>query len=719
MSYQELEQDPFDPDEFVERLAWRTTGGISKATADDFDPMALHEAFENMIKDLKDLSVQTQERTTRLEEQCKKEEEAHWQRVGALQKNNQLAFQKFQELDERINYVATKVVHLGDQLENVNTPRARAAEAQKLMQYFSEFLNNEGPTSDLFSDPFKLYQAADVMQKLHLIVQELPPGEKFEKAKLRIGHKYDQIERDLIEDFVRSQQNGDKARMKEIAGVLANFKGYNQCIDAFIEQCQYNAFLKPDVFADAFPLCMKTSELINECFTNPEPVMAKFVLNIYEGKIKEHITTKLMDTEDQEKYLKNVYELYTKTVKLSNDLSVLRLGSDSTFLTKITKNIFHRYLETYIGLEIKFLRDRCTAVLQRYYENKGHQKKNIQTGGQVKPGQRIHDFRREFQAVIGQKANINIGPSIENYGGETFLSHETVINVLQETKFAFKRCQALSSQNSLAENAVQIFEVLVQYMCIEHILYAIDIGLQAIPLPDAKQQPEIYFFDVVGQSNTIFHLFEKQFSDNLVPLVSLTQYHSECAKKKKDLMEHMENKLDIGLDRTLNAMTGWVRHILQTEQKKTDFNPVSDDAQMMMFSPACAKVVKYITSQLKIVKDGLDGKNVENVLREWGVRIHRAIYEHMQQFLYNSMGGMLAICDVNEYRKCMKAFQVPLVNQLFDTLHSLCNLLVVVPDNLKQVCTGEHMAGLDKSALLSFVQLRADYKTAKIAVLMR
>ena len=43
--------------------------------------------------------------------------------------------------------------------------------------------------------------------------------------------------------------------------------------------------------------------------------------------------------------------------------------------------------------------------------------------------------------------------------------------------------------------------------------------LPAIPLADPKTQPEIYFFDVVGQANTMFHLFEKQFSDSLIPLV--------------------------------------------------------------------------------------------------------------------------------------------------------------------------------------------------------
>jgi len=55
---------------------------------------------------------------------------------------------------------------------------------------------------------------------------------------------------------------------------------------------------------------------------------------------------------------------------------------------------------------------------------------------------------------------------------------------------------------------------------------------------------------------------------------------------------------------------------------------------------------------------------------------------------------MLVICDVNEYRKCVKEFNIPLVTQLFNTLHALCNLLVVVPENLKQVCVGEEVASV-------------------------
>lgn len=57
---------------------------------------------------------------------------------------------------------------------------------------------------------------------------------------------------------------------------------------------------------------------------------------------------------------------------------------------------------------------------------------------------RFQDLRRDLQAVIGTRANINIA-QIENYGGETFLSEEVVIMILQDTKHAFQRCQLVGT----------------------------------------------------------------------------------------------------------------------------------------------------------------------------------------------------------------------------------------------------------------------------------
>ena len=57
-----------------------------------------------------------------------------------------------------------------------------------------------------------------------------------------------------------------------------------------------------------------------------------------------------------------------------------------------------------------------------------------------------------------------------------------------------------------------------------------------------------------------------------------------------------------------------------------------------LYFQACAKTCEFIYSQLLFIQDSLDGKNLESVLTEFGIRVHRQIYEHLQQFQYTSIG---------------------------------------------------------------------------------
>lgn len=63
---------------------------------------------------------------------------------------------------------------------------------------------------------------------------------------------------------------------------------------------------------------------------------------------------------------------------------------------------------------------------------------------------------------------------------------------------------------------------------------------------------------------------------------------------------------------------------------------------------------------------------------------------------------MVAICDLNEYRSCTKAMG-PLVTELFETLHALCNLLLVKPENLQQVCSEDSLVLMQAKVLYFFV----------------
>lgn len=52
--------------------------------------------------------------------------------------------------------VSTSVVHLGDQLESLNGPRTRAADALQLISHFDQFLSDQPLNSTIFTDPDKV-----------------------------------------------------------------------------------------------------------------------------------------------------------------------------------------------------------------------------------------------------------------------------------------------------------------------------------------------------------------------------------------------------------------------------------------------------------------------------------------------------------------------------------------------------------------------------------
>ncbi|CAH2045399.1 unnamed protein product, partial [Iphiclides podalirius] len=710
----ELEQDPYDPDEFVERMVRRSMQE-SQLKDDEFDPEMIHDIFTQAIQDLKVLQERQERKCSRLEQAVQEEEKQYGAKLSEIMDQHSHCVTVFSSLDERMSRCGGRALEVGEKLGAARAPRARAAAARDLLSHLANFLNPGPVLTDLFNDPNKLSEAADVIQKLYTIAQELPP-DKFEVAKKKIEAKYDEIERNLIEEFVKAQNQGNLVKMKTIANIMTNFKGYSQCVDAFIETSQMNTLLGKDIFAAVLPLCKKNYTIISSVFPNPDQVMSKFVLNIFHLKLQKYIQTKLADKNDFEKYLRNLYDMYTSTQRVCEELVVAGLvaadGNTSAGDLRreaLVSGAMAGATEGYSALETRRLKAVLANALGVYYSEKQHVKRQIQGGG-------FQELRRDLQAVIGTRANINIA-QIENYGGETFLSEKLVQKMLNDAKMSFLRCKTLCTSNELPSTAVVLLDVVIQHLLIEHVDYALDLGLQSIPIAENKSPPQIYFFEIVNQTNKIVKMFGEHFQESVLPCLSSTSKQAECVQKKTVVMEQLENKLDAGLERAIAAVVGWVKLHLQTEQKKTDFRPEGDIDTIA--SPACLTVVSYLNTVTDKIYANLDGDNLNAVSLELAVRLHRVIYEHLQNFQFNSAGAMVAICDVREYRSALcgrgARSAPPPAHALFDALHALCNLLLVKPENLHQVCEGETLAELDQSILHNFIQLRSDYKSHKLS----
>ncbi|CAF3434137.1 unnamed protein product [Rotaria sp. Silwood1] len=295
---------------------------------------------------------------------------------------------------------------------------------------------------------------------------------------------------------------------------------------------------------------------------------------------------------------------------------------------------------------------------------------------------------------------------------ESRFSPDLAAALLNDCKTAMNRITTLSEGPEASENILQCFLRLLNALGTQHIETELQYSLQAIPGPEPKQEPDIRFFHAILQTNNSIQLIERYFVMDIAPLLLGTQQQAILLQTKEKVFGQLEELINIGVDKALLCMIGYVRNILN-EQKRSDFKPESD-LFISECSPICKRVVRSIDNQIVRLDQTVDGKNLTSILNEFGLRFHRLITDHVFKFEYNISGGLMMLQDISEYKKCSKKFRSSTVEQLFSILHALVNLLVVVPDNLRQVITEGHLASLTRDIIESFVQLRTDYKSARL-----
>lgn len=167
--------------------------------------------------------------------------------------------------------------------------------------------------------------------------------------------------------------------------------GYHQCLANFIQRSAdslYNVSIN-DILRVMLQLCDSTYKVIHEIFPAPETIMEKFITFVIAEKVQTLVKAKLdvKNPDGQEGYLRDLYELHKKTKTLEQSMSKYKFFR----VEKIMDTLFESYLASYVQTETSFLRNRCTGMVQQYYDNV------LTEWGLVKPGP-IHVLpdKREF-----------------------------------------------------------------------------------------------------------------------------------------------------------------------------------------------------------------------------------------------------------------------------------------------------------------------------------
>lgn len=453
-------------------------GPLSKSKSKPFEPKVLLESFEGSIRSLCELAEKNQRRVDKLEHVCTKQEKEHIARIRDLENMYQEAFTEFQTLEDRITYVSTKVVHLGDQLESSNNRRMRSMEAQNLMKYLTEFEAKSKPLLPVFTDSSKKMEAADLVFKLHTLVGELPDTDQYRKVKGHISEKYADVEGTLVDEFIESHCALDTRRMKMYAKALQPFPyGSSKVIENYIHHnLPTSQFSSTDeLFRHIEKTCKKTHDQIVEVFDNPDVVMTKFVQAMIDRVIKKHVDNELLSLSrveaQKEKYLAKFHELYGKTMALQAKMAKYEMTMDPALLAKMTRvNLFSKYLTSYADTETAHLTMKSGHALTEFSDMVGIARKSG-----------------------ASRLTIPTGRNPE----ETYVSQEVCTSVLHEAKGAIRRAETLLSGRELSELVKSIYFIVLAKLCNEHFHTALDIGQTM----DPKSAPTGLFCLVVGNVN--------------------------------------------------------------------------------------------------------------------------------------------------------------------------------------------------------------------------
>ena len=90
------------------------------------------------------------------------------------------------------------------------------------------------------------------------------------------------------------------------------------------------------------------------------------------------------------------------------------------------------------------------------------------------------------------------------------------------------------------------------------------------------------------------------------------------------------------------------------------------------------------------------------------------LYNDLKRFAVSDIGAIKLMRDLSEYQKAIRQFQVTSVEDQFDTLREISNVLLVLPQNLADVVQQlEKNSSVKHEEVVAFIKMRGDYKTAK------
>ncbi|KAL9396956.1 hypothetical protein Peur_011209 [Populus x canadensis] len=741
--------------------------GLSSPLFPEVD--SLLSLFRDSCRELIDLRKQIDGRLYNLKKEVSIQDSKHRKTLAELEKGVDGLFDSFARLDTRISSVGQTAAKIGDHLQSADAQRETASQTIELIKYMMEFNGSPGDLmelSPLFSDDSRVAEAASIAQKLRSFAEEdigrqdltvtsvmgnATASRGLEVAVTNLQDYCNELENRLLARFDAASQKRELSTMAECAKFLSQFnrgtsamQHYVATRPMFIDVEVMNADSRlvlgdqgsqaspsnvarglSSLFKEITDTVRKEAATIMAVFPSPNDVMSILVQRVLEQRVtalldKLLVKPSLVNLPPMEEgglllYLRMLAVAYEKTQELARDLRAV--GCGDLDVEGLTESLFSSHKDEYPEHE--------QASLRQLYHAK------------------MEELRAESQQPSESTGTIGRSKGASAASSHQQISVTVVTEFVRWNEEAISRCTLFSSlPATLAANVKAVFTCLLdqvgQYIT-EGLERARDGLTEAATLRErfvlgtsvsrrvaaaaasaaeaaaaAGESSFRSFMVAVQRCGSSVAIVQQCFANSISRLLlPVDGAHAASCEEMATAMSTAEAAAYKGLQQCIETVMAEVERLLPAEQKATDYRS-PDDGMAPDHRPtnACTKVVAYLSRVLEAAFTALEGLNKQAFLTELGNRLHKGLLNHWQKFTFNPSGGLRLKRDITEYGEFVRSFNAPSVDEKFELLGIMANVFIVAPESLSTLFEGT--PSIRKDAL-RFIQLREDYKSAKLA----
>eukprot|EP00698_Gefionella_okellyi_P003529 TRINITY_DN13320_c0_g1_i1.p1 TRINITY_DN13320_c0_g1~~TRINITY_DN13320_c0_g1_i1.p1 ORF type:complete len:727 (+),score=150.50 TRINITY_DN13320_c0_g1_i1:29-2209(+) len=649
-----------------------------------------------VLRDLNSIQTSVDDKISSLVKECHSEDSRNKRTLVSLEEQLKHIITGFSDLEHRVHNISLTAVRIGERLETFDRQRERALEAIELIDHFLEYVQGSEPA--VFTDAGRLHEAAAQIHALQTFANGLSPEQVNDSlgAIDAIQKRASAIESTLLDKFSDAGRSQHYEIMRHCAQTLDLFKKDAPCQNRyangrFLEWSPTVLNLEPrdtprsededalanepafkELLAAIKKECMAALDEVQKIFQVPDKVMGLYVERMFEEKIQNFVVT-MLERDKQHSllcYLRSLYASYTAVQGLAIELGDLPV--DEYKITQKVQSIFNHFRDNYISYEL--------ACLQSLFKLK------------------IEDF----ETILNDRG-------LE----EAMMVFQIPLEMVHAAEEAARRAAALSKGEKGPEHVYQTFVMLIRFLGVDYVEFALDRG--ALCIPDGEFRP---FLQVIQISTRVTMMVQRHLSKQLAKYISGdVNWWTSANTEKAMLVERLENKVCAGLEQILQAIMAHCEKLLEM-QKKTDYRP-NEGTEMTSDkpTPTCARVAEYIRQQHRTFTESLDGGNLDTMLTELAVRLYHKLMDHIRKFTISSDGGLRLMRDLTEFQKVVEQFKLPAVDAQYEVLRDIANVFVVSPQFISGLLTDSALRKLADGELATLVKMRADFKSEKLSKL--